>query len=112
MKSSYIMTVVLMGFLVTTTVNAVEVGYYPGLRKLVDKADAIVILRIDRHLSDFGSPKLYSTHECYIYQTLKGNIPPNSKINLQLMDTRVNFRTPYAWLSTHLMFLQLSFVYA
>jgi len=68
-------------------------------------ADAIVILRIDRHLSDFGSPTFCSTHECYIYQTLKGGIPNNARINLQLMNTEGSFATPYAHGSTHLMFL-------
>jgi len=84
---------------------AYVIGYYPGLEKLIDKADAIVILRIDRHLSDFTSPTGYSMHECFIYQSLKGDIVKNNRINLQLMDTDVNFATPYAHGSTHLMFL-------
>ncbi len=85
--------------------RAVMIGHCPGLKKLIDTADAIVVLRIDRHLSDFGSPTLYSTHECYIYQTLKGDIPTNARINLQLMNTEGSFATPYAQGSTHLMFL-------
>jgi hypothetical protein len=48
---------------------------------------------------------LYSTHDCFIYQTLKGNIPANQMTRLQLMDTRTSFVTPYAIGSTHLMFL-------
>jgi len=85
--------------------HAVPIGYYPGLETLIKQADAIVILRIDRHLTGFGSPTFYSTHECYIYQTLKGDIKNNSRINLQLMNTEASFVTPYAWGSTHLMFL-------
>lgn len=85
--------------------HGVPIGYYPGLKKLIEQADAIVILRVDRQLTDFGSPTHYSMHECYIYQTLKGDIPKNTRINLQLMDTKGSFVTPYAWLSTHLMFL-------
>jgi len=91
--------------LVAAVGHAYVIGYYPGLQKLIDKADAIVILRIDRHLSDFGSPTGYSTHECFIYQSLKGDIPKNGRINLRLMDTEGNFATPYAHGSTHLMFL-------
>lgn len=84
---------------------AVRIGFFPGLDELIEKADAIVILRVDKHVTDFGSPTMYSTHDCYIYQTLKGDIPANKTIRLQLMDTRTSFVTPYAILSTHLMFL-------
>ena len=90
---------------VTLAAHAVMIGFFPGLDELIDKADAIVVLRVDRHVTDFGSSTLYSTHDCYIYQTLKGHIPTNKIIRLQLMDTRTSFVTPYAILSTHLMFL-------
>ncbi|MHC4398990.1 MAG: hypothetical protein ACYTG0_04850 [Planctomycetota bacterium] len=85
--------------------SAVPIGYCPGLPKLIETADAIVVLRIDRHLSDFNSPTFYSTHECYIYQTIKGDVPNNARITLQLMNTEGSFATPYAHGSTHLMFL-------
>ncbi len=91
--------------LAASRADGVTIGFFPGLDKLIEKADAIVILRVDRHLTDFGSPTLYSTHDCYIYQTLKGDIPTNEMIRLQLMDTRTSFATPYAMRSTHLMFL-------
>ncbi|MHC4353570.1 MAG: hypothetical protein ACYS0H_12740 [Planctomycetota bacterium] len=84
---------------------AVPIGHYPGLKKLIGSADAIVILRIDRHLSGFGSPTFYSTHECYIYQTIKGDIQANTRMNLRLMNTDASFASPYAHGSTHLMFL-------
>jgi hypothetical protein len=48
---------------------------------------------------------LYTTHDCFIYQTLKGDIPALSRVRLRLMDTRTSFVTPYALHSTHLMFL-------
>jgi len=94
-----------MGLIIAMSAYAVPIGYYPGLQELIDRADAIVVLRIDRHLTDFGSPTFYSTHECYIYQTIKGNIPEKTRINLQLMNTEASFATPYAHGSTHLMFL-------
>lgn len=100
----YISAIVVVIALVFTA-QAVMIGFFPGLDELIEKADAIVILRVDRHVTDFGSPTLYSTHDCYIYQTLKGKIPANKTIRLQLMDTRTSFVTPYANLSTHLMFL-------
>lgn len=91
--------------LATSNAHAVRIGSFTGLDELIEKADAIVILRVERHVTDFGSPTLYSTHDCYIYQTLKGTIPGNSVIRVQLMDTRTAFVTPYAIGSTHLMFL-------
>jgi len=105
MKKGYVLIVVLMGLIIAMPAYAVPIGYYPGLQELIDRADAIVILRIDRHLTDFRSPTFYSTHECYIYQTIKGNIPKNTRINLQLMNTEASFVTPYAHGSTHLIFL-------
>ena len=91
--------------LAASRADGVEIGFFPGLDELIEKADAIVILRVDRHVTDFGSPTLYSTHDCYIYQTLKGDIPANQSIRIQLMDTRTAFVPPYAINSTHLMFL-------
>ncbi len=90
---------------VSAVAHAVLIGFFPGLDELIEKADAIVVLRVDRHVTDFGSRTLYSTHDCYVYQTLKGDIPTNKIIRLQLMDTRTSFVTPYAIQSTHLMFL-------
>lgn len=105
MKKKCIAVLTLLVLLVSLVSNAVPIGHYPGLKKLIDSADAIVILRIDRHLSGFGSPTFYSMHECFIYQTIKGDIPKNTRIKLQLMNTEGSFATPYAWGSTHLMFL-------
>ena len=97
--------IVTMVIATAVTAHAVMIGFFPGLDQLIDKADAIVILRVDKHVTDFGRPTLYSTHDCYVYQTLKGDIPTNKTIRLQLMDTRTSFVTPYAIHSTHLMFL-------
>ena len=83
----------------------VMVADFPGLDKLIKKADAIVILRVEKQLTDLGSPTLYTTYECYIYQTLKGDIPTGKRIRIQLMDARTSFVTPYAPFSTHLIFL-------
>ncbi len=105
MKTRCIVVLSLLVLFAAEVSYAFLIGDYPGLEKLIDTADAIVILRIDRHLTDFGSPTGYSTHECYIYQSLKGDIPKSSRINLQLMDTEGSFATPYAYGTTHLMFL-------
>jgi hypothetical protein len=105
MKKGCIVAIMLLVVFAPLGTKAVLIGHYPGLKKLIDSADAIVILRIDRHLTDFDSPTFYSSHECYIYQTIKGDIPKNVRINLQLMNTEGSFATPYAHGSTHLMFL-------
>ncbi len=105
MKRNDIVATVLFLLVTSLIARAVPLGGYPGLKKLIESADAIVVLRVDRHLSGFGNPTFYSTHECYIYQTLKGDMPKNARINLQLMNTEGSFATPYAHGSTHLMFL-------
>ena len=104
MRKFIVITVVAI-VLTPVLVCAVLIGNFSGLDKLIDTADAIVILRVDRHVTDFGSPTLRSTHDCYVYQSLKGNIPLNKTIRLQLMDTGTSSVTPYAIGSTHLMFL-------
>ena len=78
---------------------------FPGLKELIDKSDAIVILRIDDHIDIRKKPNLYTTHLCYIYQTLKGDIDKNISIPMKLLDTRTKFETPYSIDSTHLMFM-------
>ena len=105
MKSKCIIASILLVLFISLVAWAVPIGGYPGLKKLIESADAIVILRIDRYLSGFGSSTFYSTHECYIYQTIKGDIQANTRMNLQLMNTEASFASPYAHGSTHLMFL-------
>src|SRR6267143_3902026 len=102
MKRLIILSSVLVA---STSCFAVMIGNFPGLAELIDKADAIVILRVDQHVGLTGSPTLYTTHKCLIYQSLKGDIPTNTWVMLQLMDTRTSFVSPFAPYSTHLMFL-------
>lgn len=84
----------------TTTVT------FPGLEALVEKADAIVILRIDRPVPrTTNSYDSYTINECFIYQSLKGDIPPRTRITLTLMDTNQTFGTPFTRGSHHLAFL-------
>lgn len=85
--------------------NAVPIGNFPGFDELIARSDAVVILRVDGHVDIRSNPTLYTTHDCYIYQTLKGDIRAGDRIQLRLMDTRSSFVTPFALYSTHLMFL-------
>jgi hypothetical protein len=92
--------------LLSLPLKAELIGFFPGLDALIARSDAIVILRVDREmLAEHGTGTLYSMYDCFIYQTLKGEIPNNSLIRLQLMDTRTSFVSPYARHSTHLIFL-------
>ena len=85
-----------------------RIGNYPGMQQLIDKADAIVILRIDSHIDTQYKTNLFTTHSCYIYQTLKGKIRSGATAPLLLLDTQTNFVTPFSLSSTHLMFLSKS----
>ena len=101
-----IVALALLGILFTgSRAHAVRIGDFPGLDELVAKADAVVILRVDHHVDVQSNPTLYTTHDCYICQTLKGDVPSGKTSRLRLMDTRNSFVTPYAIHSTHLMFL-------
>ena len=91
--------------LVPVPAFAVLIGDDPGLEALIEKADAIVIERVDHHVDARSNPTLYTTHDCYIYQTLKGRIPSGKTTRLRLMDTRTSLMTPFAMHSTHLVFL-------
>lgn len=91
--------------ILSSTAMAVDIGPFPGIGTAIRKADAVVILSVHDHIDTRPNPSLYTTHECYIYQTLKGDIPAGKRIRLRLMDTRTSFVTPYARSSTHLMFL-------
>lgn len=84
--------------------TAEETGYFFGLQRLIDMADAIVILRINRNLSSSIRRRLYSEHECLILQTLKGDIPEHSLITLQLHGLN-NFVSLYPLGSQYLIFL-------
>ncbi len=105
MKHGPLLMVVASLLCFVSTAHAVVIGYFPGLDKLIEQADAIVILRIDANKVEFPNSNLLSTHDCYIYQTLKGDIPANKRITLRLMDTRTEPQTPFGHGSTHLMFL-------
>jgi hypothetical protein len=96
----------LLLLLMPLSAKAFVIGNFRGLSKLIDAADAIVILRIDNHPPDFNNPTPFSMYECYIYQTLKGDIPKGSVIKIKLRDTGTNFVSPFAQWSTHLMFLK------
>jgi hypothetical protein len=64
----------LLGLLVSSTANAIFVREFPGLTKLIDTADAIVIVRTDRCLSGYQTPPYHKEYECTIYQSLKDQL--------------------------------------
>ena len=82
----------------------VVIGNFDSLDKLIDRADAIAVVRIDSHINNQSNPSLYTTHRCYVYQTLKGEVPVGKTIPLRLIDTTGSFREKFRLLSTHLVF--------
>ena len=94
--------------LVRSDLHAYLIAGFPGLSELINKADAVVILRIDETLRPTDMSTGYGTHRCYIYQTLKGEIRASERVTLQLMNTggeSGGALEPYSLLSTHLVFL-------
>jgi len=91
--------------LVPVPAFAVLIGDDPGLEALIEKADAIVIARVDHHVDARSIPTLDTTHDCDICQTLKRRIPSGRTTRLRLMDTRTSLTTTFAMHSTHLVFL-------
>lgn len=92
--------------LISSYVHAAKIEKFTGLENLIQASDTIVILRIERSLSDSYRKGSYSTYECYIYQTLKGQILPDHWFALELMDSTSNNISPYAPGSAHLIFLK------
>jgi hypothetical protein len=83
---------------------AVLIGNFDGLDPLINRADAIAVIRIDEHIDNRSTPNLSTTHKCYVYQTLKGSIPVGSGLPVRLTDTTTSFREKFRVYSTHLVF--------
>lgn len=80
----------------------IEFGPFPGWEKLIREADAIVILRVE----DTTSPSVkepYFKASCYILDSLKGDLQPNTQVPLELNGTITHSGTIVA---THLAFLR------
>ncbi len=110
MKKIFIVASVIILFIpqinLADPICSMEPNQFIGWPKLIEMADAIVILRIEQNLSDSRSRNtFYSEHECFIYQTLKGDLKKNSRVRLMLYDLEGSFTEPYSTLSNHLVFL-------
>ncbi len=104
---TYILLVLLLHQLGwTREICTAENASYIDLTKLINQADAIVILQVDQNLSDFGGISGFSLHECTIRQTIKGNILYNTQIKAHLYDLKGAISNPYTCGSTHLIFLK------
>jgi hypothetical protein len=85
--------------------HAIIIADFKSLDDLIGMADAIVVVRIDKNIDPSLGPDLGTTHECYIYATLKGDIKPADRVPMRLMDTSES-GSPYGVGSTHLLFLK------
>jgi hypothetical protein len=86
--------------------HAIIIADFKSLDHLIDNADAIAVVRIEKNIDPNMGPDLGTTHECYIYATLKGDPKPADRVPMRLMDTRGSFVSPYGIGSTHLLFLK------
>jgi hypothetical protein len=88
------------------TCRAVIIVPFPGLEKAIQQSDAVAIIRIDRNL-DAGivGPYLMSKHDCYIYQSLKGNLKAREVVQMSLYDME-SMASSFPRGSSHLVFLQ------
>ena len=104
----FLMIGALLAF-VPNSSRAVLTGEFPGIGALIEKSDVIVVARVVRHVS-VRQLNGWSTHDCQIFVTLKGEIPASKvsstqTLRLLLRDPRFpgGFRFPIG--STHLLFL-------
>jgi hypothetical protein len=95
-----------LGLILLTAVNshAMLFGGFPGLEPLVASADAIVVLRIEACINQNQEGE-ESTYRCLIFQTLKGDLPREKEVVLQLFDPEFHMMSPLNPGSTHLVFL-------
>jgi hypothetical protein len=84
----------------------VIIGDFKSVDDLIDHADAVLVVRIEKNVDPDTGPDLCSTHECYIYATLKGTLKPRDRVRMRLMDTGDNFVSPYGVGTTHLLFVR------
>lgn len=86
--------------------RGVIVANFKSLEDLIDLADAVVVVRIEKTLAPNEGPDLCTTQECYIYATLKGDAKPGDRIPMRLMDA--SGCGPGCWgvSSAHLLFLR------
>lgn len=89
--------------------GATIIGDFDSLDALITRADAIAVIRIDSHIGE--KDRLHidiasTPHTCYVYQTLKGDIPVGKAVPMRLADTSFAFREAFRLSSTHLVFLR------
>lgn len=89
--------------------RAVIIGNFENLQALIDASDAIVVLQVVGGCDNGPDDNLDTLRTCFIYESLKGSIPPKSKIPLQLMNLEGNpdllVDSGFSLHSMHLVFL-------
>lgn len=89
--------------------QAVIIGSYPGLDKLIQEADTIAIVSVEYGTESGSMIDGWARRDCYVYQTLKGNLKADQSVKILLNDAvgiKSNFDgSGLAPMSTHLVFL-------
>jgi hypothetical protein len=92
-------------FLASAPCYADLVGTFDGLDNLIDRSDAVVVVRVERHIDTSSSPTLTTTHLCYVLKSFKGDAPAGRRLPLRLRDTTNSFREKFRLSSVHVVFL-------
>lgn len=83
------------------------IGGFPGIDGFVETADAVVVATILRHIPSPGIRinDFSEFYECYINQTLKGDLQPRSKAVLRLENFSSEFSNPLGLYTVAILFL-------
>ncbi|HEX8463610.1 MAG TPA: hypothetical protein VF627_03245 [Abditibacterium sp.] len=91
--------------------QALTIGYYPGLDALIKEADIIAIIRVESSTLTI-EPNGWIRPNCYVYQTLKGDLKAQTNLPLSLngaVSVNSSFSgDAFAPMTTHLVFLDAS----
>lgn len=82
---------------------------FPGIDALVETADAVVVASILQHIPSPGIRinDISEFYECYINQTLKGDLQPRSKVVLRLENFSSEFSNPLSPTTVAILFLSM-----
>jgi hypothetical protein len=103
MKRSWLLAPV-AALLLAIPASAVIIGPFPGLARLIEKADAIAVVRIDEPLEPGIRPNGFTLQRCFVYQVLKGDLRAGTFTPLLLRDPGTSPASPFARGSAHLIF--------
>ncbi|MFL5340109.1 MAG: hypothetical protein ACJ8F7_08150 [Gemmataceae bacterium] len=106
MRTSRMLTALVLAAAVAAEARAVVIANFKSLDDLIDKSDAVLVVRIDRTTQPVVGPDLYTTHECFVYATLKGKAEVGQRVSLQLLNAGRFDESRFGVGSTYIVFLR------